>query len=725
MSSSVDSPLPRPASLPLHNAAAVFLVHFHVRRGNELLWQKGNADLAGVEWKVLPSGSHAVERDIIYFETPNGHNGSPRIGLAAFRNTRLAQGVRSGAAEEEADDDQRGARMLAVGAILGKDICMHTRGPKTAADALSLLFAECSQPSTPRSLLTATLPHISRLEGLVDALSGDPGCRDLLEEWLEEHKISTDVRTAANEAISDHDSLLYAHDPLFQLPAITNALGPLLPSLLKRLILPRFRLLLYVPGGFPTCQAAGIAFALGELAYAACQANVPFNQECPVGGSPMKQHGLQMMGLIGLHDIARLQDEAKRIDVASTTSWIAWTTDKILLEKCDMYDAVLDLSPMTSTNDNPSDDLLAMPTALPRLMSTHWAASNSGKKTATLKRQNWTAREFAVFRGIDEQASYHAASRRRKRRSVTQASQSSMSGSEVTAPRSPYLSPSSHLSRQGGATTFLAFLRFWLANLWILPYHWRFHLRESYGYVPLNIRSDGGVQASIMLLPGDDSDGEDSEVEEGEVAPASSPHLSLPSTNSPLRRRHYSGGEETALSDEEDDPILAACGATQASSRQRKSRSHSSLSRSAIQSVADVVTRQLNSVETASNDLMADGDDEEDPILQEAREGMKLSLCISEFWSLWIRELVQCGQDLVRIKLEEERGEQGQDNDETSHSQGHEGPIQITASDMRNLQLSASNSVDVDLIQHLASTISSRPVQIQRSWWLAAACLWS
>jgi hypothetical protein len=124
MSSFVDSLTPRPDSLPLHNAAAVFLVHFHVRRGNELLWQKGNADLAGVEWKVLPSGSHAVERDILYFETPDGPNGSPRIGLAAFRNTKLAQGVRSGAAEEEADDDQRGARMLAVGAIFGENCCL-------------------------------------------------------------------------------------------------------------------------------------------------------------------------------------------------------------------------------------------------------------------------------------------------------------------------------------------------------------------------------------------------------------------------------------------------------------------------------------------------------------------------------------------------------------------------------------------------------------------------
>lgn len=118
--SSVSTLPPQSTSTPLRNAVSIFLAHFHVRRGNEMVWFKGEEDLAGVEWKVLPSGSHAVEKDIIYFEPPPSPNNVPRIGVAAFRNHKLSQGVRSGAGDGEEDDNQRGARMMAVGTILGK-----------------------------------------------------------------------------------------------------------------------------------------------------------------------------------------------------------------------------------------------------------------------------------------------------------------------------------------------------------------------------------------------------------------------------------------------------------------------------------------------------------------------------------------------------------------------------------------------------------------------------
>ena len=104
---------------PLQNAVAIFLAHFHVRRGNEMLWVKGEADVQGVEWKVLPSGSHAVERDVIYFETAPAPNGNHRIGVAAFRNRKLDDGERNSAAGND-DDDQRGARMVAVGVVVGE-----------------------------------------------------------------------------------------------------------------------------------------------------------------------------------------------------------------------------------------------------------------------------------------------------------------------------------------------------------------------------------------------------------------------------------------------------------------------------------------------------------------------------------------------------------------------------------------------------------------------------
>lgn len=108
---------------PLCNVLSVFLVHFHVRRGNELVWHKGEADCEGVEWKALPSGSHAMERDIIYFECQSIERGG-RMGIAAFRNRKIAPSERHGVSIngqlEGDDDDQRGARLMAVGAIIGE-----------------------------------------------------------------------------------------------------------------------------------------------------------------------------------------------------------------------------------------------------------------------------------------------------------------------------------------------------------------------------------------------------------------------------------------------------------------------------------------------------------------------------------------------------------------------------------------------------------------------------
>lgn len=195
-----SSAMSRTASFerPLRNALGIFVAHFHVRRGNEIVWSRAapaacasveevgktssssssaasplsrnDFDLTGVEWKVLPSGSHLIERDVIYFEPPASKRtgqGNSRIGVACFRNRRLSQGeVSTGALPDEEADDQRGARMVAVGTIV-----------------------ECGE-STPFAHLAATLAHLPRLEKLADSVAADPLCRGILEEWLDIHKLS-------------------------------------------------------------------------------------------------------------------------------------------------------------------------------------------------------------------------------------------------------------------------------------------------------------------------------------------------------------------------------------------------------------------------------------------------------------------------------------------------------------------------------------------------------
>lgn len=552
-----------------------------------------------------------------------------------------------------------------------------------------------------------------------------------MEEWLQVHSVGGRQVKAIGPRDLDADDTLYAHDPLFQLPAISNALGPLLPSILKRLLLPSFRLLIYVPAGAPTHRAAGIAFALGELAYAACQFGQSGGQ-CPATGASAERHGLVIRGLIGLHDIAKLQDEndKEQLHGHAPNSWLAWTTDKILLDKCQLYDAVLDLSPMMASSSHDADaDFLMMPTALPCFLCTYRWQTADGRARAELKKHKWTTREFAVFRGLDEQASLSAISRPGRRRSSLgrRSSQSSLQPVASSSQRRLHMdtSPTKTLSQQRTTSTFLAFLRFWLSSLWILPHQWRINLRNSYGYVPLSIRSDGGVRASIMLLPDDDFQDSDEDSDE-EQGGESSQHLSLPS-GSPVIKRLSLEGEEAM--EEEDDPILAACGATQASLRLRKARSYS---KTGAKQFADAVSHQLDAdgrpispmsiLKVSSTRGLETG--LEDSVLSEARESVKLSFCIYQTWSLWIRELVMGVQDLLEEKLMRERTDETSELDESTPLQTQEKVLYLTARELSDLTMSPANQTDIDLILHLASTVTDRDVTIQRSWWSLASCVW-
>lgn len=119
----MTSPASRPANL-----LTLFQAHFHVRRGNELTFTYGHdLDLSGVEWKVLPSGSHAVDQDVIWFEPPgetdhveeddNGSHRWHKVGMAVFKNRKLTRQQEENGEGEQLDE--RGARMVAIGLIIG------------------------------------------------------------------------------------------------------------------------------------------------------------------------------------------------------------------------------------------------------------------------------------------------------------------------------------------------------------------------------------------------------------------------------------------------------------------------------------------------------------------------------------------------------------------------------------------------------------------------------
>lgn len=78
----------------------VFVVAFDIRTGNIIEWSiPENIDLEGVEFKAIPSGSHNIENDLVYFRK------GKLYGLACFHNVKVNSEI------------ERGARMKSVGLL--------------------------------------------------------------------------------------------------------------------------------------------------------------------------------------------------------------------------------------------------------------------------------------------------------------------------------------------------------------------------------------------------------------------------------------------------------------------------------------------------------------------------------------------------------------------------------------------------------------------------------
>jgi len=61
-----------------------------------------------------------VERETIFFEPPSTSLDSRRLGVASFRNRKLDDDSKNQAGWDRGGLDQRGARMVAVGVIVGE-----------------------------------------------------------------------------------------------------------------------------------------------------------------------------------------------------------------------------------------------------------------------------------------------------------------------------------------------------------------------------------------------------------------------------------------------------------------------------------------------------------------------------------------------------------------------------------------------------------------------------
>lgn len=92
---------------------AIFVVTFDTRSGNMIEWcLPPNIDLEGVEFKSLPSGSHKLRNDFVYFKLRDDY------GISCYEKLILAH-----------SEVERGARMKSVGVIASSFEFLHLHKP--------------------------------------------------------------------------------------------------------------------------------------------------------------------------------------------------------------------------------------------------------------------------------------------------------------------------------------------------------------------------------------------------------------------------------------------------------------------------------------------------------------------------------------------------------------------------------------------------------------------
>ncbi|CAF1677255.1 unnamed protein product [Rotaria magnacalcarata] len=96
------------------NVEAIFVVTFDVKYGNTIEFQmpeKEQMPLNGVEYKALPSGSHHIHEDFVYFRHES------KYGLACIARVDTVKDEDDGSALSVVDQSQRGMRIKSVGIL--------------------------------------------------------------------------------------------------------------------------------------------------------------------------------------------------------------------------------------------------------------------------------------------------------------------------------------------------------------------------------------------------------------------------------------------------------------------------------------------------------------------------------------------------------------------------------------------------------------------------------
>lgn len=297
--------------------SALFLIHFDVKAGYTIVWSRAGegVELEGVvEFKSLPSGLHTVRDDLVYFV-----HDAEFAGVSAFVN------------EPCDDEDERNARMIAVGILV------------------PLSYGR----------LGRSWRHAEDLKVLASKLAKNPEATDILEEYWKAHQAGSATSDdhipslpaspstgrkghSRNRSASDAVTLvapehkLSPFHPAWSLALLLDNFGPLIFPIYRAALL-RKRILISCHA--PVHQICDFVYNISVLS------NIPsaLLESLP---DLSASHRLRPLFTIGVHDIPFLEADLAASKTAdpddeSHYGWVACTTDSILAVKDTLWDMLI------------------------------------------------------------------------------------------------------------------------------------------------------------------------------------------------------------------------------------------------------------------------------------------------------------------------------------------------------------------------------------------------
>lgn len=331
--------------------SAIFLVQFDVKSGYVLKWSKTinkNISLKGVEFKSLPSGLHEVERDVISFVQIHDHDDvdddgneidTPDPEAQPFDKLLYGVSVFHQNLKESAGGSRNKVKMFSLGILVDPLSQINTKSTvsKFSGDL----------PTWRPMQFTSGLEYVDQLHKLLDEWDNSKENYTKFEDFFEKHSPKMkllDVISAKSpkrnvpkiDTTTLNTSLAgkhHSHHFLLHLSSLLEALGPLIFKVWRSALLREKILLFDAPTVELTCA---YTYCLAILSTIPQEIHWLLNESGCWATSALQF--IQPIYSIGVNDIDWLKTLVSGNSAGKNTSFIASSTDEILLFKTALYD---------------------------------------------------------------------------------------------------------------------------------------------------------------------------------------------------------------------------------------------------------------------------------------------------------------------------------------------------------------------------------------------------